>query len=29
LALSRLIAGDFEREPTAGFEGRILDHLGS
>ena len=26
--VARLIAGDFEREPTAGFEGRILDRLG-
>jgi hypothetical protein len=28
-AVSRLIAGDFEREPTAAFESRILDRLGS
>jgi hypothetical protein len=27
--VARLIADDFEREPTSGFEGRILDRLGS
>jgi len=27
--IARLIAGDFEREPTSGFEGRILDRLRS
>jgi hypothetical protein len=27
--VARLIAVDFEREPTAGFEGRILDRLRS
>ena len=27
--IARLIADDFEREPTSGFEGRILDRLGS
>jgi predicted anti-sigma-YlaC factor YlaD len=26
---ARLVAAAFEREPSAGFEGRILDHLGS
>jgi hypothetical protein len=27
--IARLIADDFEREPTPGFEGRILDRRGS
>lgn len=27
--IARLIADDFEREPTSGFEGRIVDRLGS
>ena len=27
--ITRLIADDFEREPTSGFEGRILDRLSS
>jgi hypothetical protein len=27
--VARLIARDFEREPTAAFESRILDRLGS
>jgi hypothetical protein len=27
--VARLIAGDIEREPTSGFEHRILDRLGS
>jgi DNA-directed RNA polymerase specialized sigma24 family protein len=27
--IARLIADDFEREPTSGFEGRILERLGS
>jgi hypothetical protein len=27
--IARLIADDVEREPTPGFEGRILDRLGS
>ncbi len=26
---ARLVATAFEREPSAAFEGRILDHLGS
>ena len=26
---ARLVAAAFEREPSAGFEGRILDYLGS
>ena len=26
--VARLIADDYEREPTSGFEGRILDRLG-
>jgi hypothetical protein len=28
-SIARLIADDVEREPTPGFEGRILDRLGS
>jgi hypothetical protein len=27
--IARLIADEFEREPTPGFEGQILDRLGS
>jgi putative zinc finger protein len=27
--IAHVIAGDFEREPTSAFEGRIIDRLGS